>query len=54
MYQTKQSSGRYWKLGPSTLAVPVQLSTGGGENVGHSPAESGTDFCAPLAPPCGH
>ena len=42
------------QLGPSTLAVPEQLSNGGGENVGHSPAESGTDFCAPLAPPCGH
>ena len=32
------------KLGPSTLAVPEQLSNGGGKNVGHSPAESGTDF----------
>ena len=42
------------QLGPSTLAVPQQLSNGGGENVGHSLAESGTDFCAPLAPPSGH
>ena len=32
------------ELGPSTLAVPEQLSNGGGKNVGHSPAESGTDF----------
>ena len=30
--------------------VPEQLSNGGGENVGHSPAESGTDFCEPPAP----
>ena len=30
--------------GPSALAVPEQLSNGGGKNVGHSPAESGTDF----------
>ena len=42
------------ELGPSTLAVPEQLSNGGGENVVHSTAELGTDFCAPLAPPCGH
>ena len=34
------------QLGPSTLAVPEQLSNGGGKNVGHSPAESGTDFWA--------
>ena len=33
-------------LGPSTLAVPEQLSNGGGKNVGHSPAESGTDIWA--------
>ena len=33
-----------YELGPSTLAVPEQLSNGGGKNVGHSPAESGTDF----------
>ena len=48
----------YWyvnrRFQSSTLAVPEQLSNGGGENVGHSLAESGTDFCAPLAPPCGH
>ena len=53
----KQPVSQPWKpgqLGPSTLAVPAELSNGGGENVGHSPAESGTDFCAPLAPPCGH
>ena len=31
------------ELGPSTLAVPDQLYNGGGKNVGHSPAESGTD-----------
>ena len=34
------------QFGPSTLAVPEQLSNGGGENVGHSPTESGTDFWA--------
>ena len=34
------------QLEPSTLAVPEQLSNGGGKNVGHSPAESGTDFWA--------
>ena len=34
------------QLGPSTLAVAEQLSNGGGKNVGHSPAESGTDFWA--------
>ena len=34
------------QFGPSTLAVPEQLSNGGGENVGYSPAESGTDFWA--------
>ena len=34
------------QLGPSALAVPGQLSNGGGKNVGHSPAESGTDFWA--------
>ena len=34
------------QLGPSALAVPEQLSNGGGKNVGHSPAESGTDFWA--------
>ena len=33
-------------MGPSTLAVLEQLSNGGDENVGHSPAESGTDFLA--------
>ena len=32
------------QLGPSALAPPELLSTGGDENVGHSPAESGTDF----------
>ena len=32
------------ELGASTLAVPEQLSNGGGKNVGHSPIESGTDF----------
>ena len=31
---------------PSTLAVPRQLSNGAGENVGHSLADSGTDFWA--------
>ena len=31
-------------IGTSTLAVPEQLSNGGGKKVGHSPAESGTDF----------
>ena len=31
-------------LGPSTLAVLEQLANGGDENVGHSSAESGTDF----------
>ena len=36
----------YHELGPSALAVPGQLSNGGGKNVGHSPAESGTDFWA--------
>ena len=35
-----------YQLGPSTLAVPEQLSNGGGKNVGHSPAKSGTDFWA--------
>ena len=34
------------ELGPSALAAPEQLSNGGGKNVGHSPAESGTDFWA--------
>ena len=34
------------QLGPSALAFPEQLSNGGGKNVGHSPAESGTDFWA--------
>ena len=34
------------QLGPSTLAVPEQLSNGGGKNVGYSSAESGTDFWA--------
>ena len=32
------------EFGTSTFAVPEQLSNGGGKNVGHSPAESGTDF----------
>ena len=36
------------ELGPSTLAVPEQLSNDGDENVGHSPAESGTDFWAHM------
>ena len=43
------------QLGPSALAVPELLSNGGGKNVGHSPAESGTDFwalCTTSA--CGH
>ena len=35
---------RLKQLGPSTSAVPGQLSNGGGKNVAHSPAESGTDF----------
>ena len=34
------------QLGPSTLAVPDQLSNGGDKNMGHSPAQSGTDFWA--------
>ena len=59
--ELKAWTGRNWsiqsihfQLGLSALAVPEQLSNGGGENVGHSPAESGTDFCAPPTPPCGH
>ena len=34
------------QLGPSTVAVPEQLYNGGCKNVGHSQAESGTDFWA--------
>ena len=37
---------RFIQLGPSTLAVPEQLSNGGGKNVVHSPAEWGADFSA--------
>ena len=45
-YSHNQIYTLWGQLGPSALAVPEQLSNGGGKNVGHSPAEPGTDFWA--------